>query len=196
MRQFTSFLLANLSSANNCANSTVVRAHQVFDAVGAKWLSEIDRKVMSASDDKASTAVGRSCGSCALCCKLIGCIELNKPMGQWCPHCLKSSGCSIYDTRPNECRSFNCEWLTSANFGDEWQPIRSKMVICHMRESGTSKLVFHVDPGSPLSWKNEPYYRQLKRLARNGLEYNGIVTINVGKRVFVVLPQRRRFGHM
>ncbi len=145
---------------------------------------------MSASDDKASTAVGRSCGSCALCCKLIGCIELNKPMGQWCPHCLKSSGCSIYDTRPNECRSFNCEWLTSANFGDEWQPIRSKMVICHMRESGTSKLVFHVDPGSPLSWKNEPYYRQLKRLARNGLEYNGIVTINVGKRVFVVLPDK------
>ena len=57
-----------------------------------------------------------------------------------------------------------------------------------MREGGTSKFVFHVNPGSPLSWRNEPYYSQLKRLARNGLKYNGIVTVNVGKRVFVVLP--------
>jgi len=51
-------------------------------------------------------------------------------------------------------------------------------------------LVFHVDPGSPLSWRSEPYYSQLKRLARNGLEHNGILTINVGKRVFVVLSNK------
>jgi hypothetical protein len=145
---------------------------------------------MSTIDVKSSTAQGRSCGSCALCCKLIGFAEINKPMGQWCPHCLKSNGCSIYNSRPKECRSFNCEWLTNANFGDEWQPMRSKMVICHMRDGETSKLVFHVDPGSPLSWRNEPYYSQLKRLARNGLEHNGIITINIGKRVFVVLPNK------
>lgn len=64
------------------------------------------------------------------------------------------------------------------------------MVIRHVRDGGTSKLVFHVDPGSPLSWRNEPYYSQLKRLARNGLEHGGILTINVGKRVFVILSNK------
>lgn len=145
---------------------------------------------MSTIDAKSSTARNRSCRSCTLCCKLIDIVALNKPIGQWCPHCLKRKGCSIYDSRPNECRTFNCEWLTNVNFGEEWYPARSKMVIRHVRDGGTSKLVFHVDPGSPLSWRNEPYYSQLKRLARNGLEHGGILTINVGKRVFVILSNK------
>jgi hypothetical protein len=109
-------------------------------------------------------------------------------MGQWCQHCVKGSGCGIYESRPNECRTFNCQWLINANFSDDWQPIHSKIVICHVTEGDTSKLVFHVETGSPLSWRKEPYYSQLKKLARNGLEHNGIVLINIGKRVFVILP--------
>jgi hypothetical protein len=151
-------------------------------------IGQIDSRAMSAIDDPVSRVPGRNCGSCALCCKLIGFAEINKPRGQWCPHCLKSRGCGIYESRPNECRDFDCLWLTNANFGEEWEPTRSKMVICHMREGDMSKLVFHVDPGSPLAWKSEPYYSQLKRLAGNGLEHNGIITVNVGKRVFVILP--------
>jgi hypothetical protein len=58
-----------------------------------------------------------------------------------------------------------------------------------MRDGDSSKMVFHVDSGSPLSWRNEPYYSQLKRLARNGLEHNGIITINIGKHVLVILPK-------
>ena len=51
-----------------------------------------------------------------------------------------------------------------------------------------SRFVFHVDPGAPLSWKKQPYYSQLKRLAQNGVEHNGIVTVNIGKRTIVILP--------
>jgi|SRR5208282_6515873 len=145
---------------------------------------------MSMIDRKSPNTQRRSCGSCALCCKLLGFVEINKPMGQWCPHCLKSKGCGIYSSRPNECRAFNCTWLTDANFGDEWQPMRSKIVICHVRFGDASNFVFHVDPGWPLSWRTEPYYSQLKRLARNGLEHDGIITVNVGKRVFLVLPNK------
>jgi hypothetical protein len=143
---------------------------------------------VSMSDVKSSAVQSRICGSCSLCCKLIGFAELNKPMGQWCPHFIKGSGCSIYESRPDECRSFNCQWLINERFGDEWEPTRSKIVICHVWQGDTSKLVFNVDPGSPLSWKKEPYYSQLKRLALNGLEHKGIITVNVAKRVFVVLP--------
>ena len=146
---------------------------------------------MTTLDRESMPAVrARRCGTCALCCKLIGFAEIAKPMGQWCPHCLKTSGCAIYDNRPGECRAFNCLWLSNENFGEEWQPTRSKMVICHVRDGDISKLVFHVDPGSPLAWRNAPYYGQLKRLARNGLEHNGIITVNVAKRVFVIMPDR------
>lgn len=53
-----------------------------------------------------------------------------------------------------------------------------------------SKLVVHVDPGSPLSWKNEPYYSQLKIWARKIEEQNGIINLYIGKRVIVVLPNK------
>jgi len=142
---------------------------------------------MSTIDIKSAPRPNRVCGSCSLCCKLIGFAEFNKPMGQWCPHCLKGKGCNIYESRPNQCRSFNCEWLTNANIGDEWQPLRSKMIICHVRDGGMGKLAFHVDPGSPLSWRNEPHYSQLKRWARIGIEHNETLTIIIGKRVFLIL---------
>ncbi|MGA2894952.1 MAG: hypothetical protein ABSE22_18965 [Xanthobacteraceae bacterium] len=144
---------------------------------------------MPVTDLKSPHTQRRSCGSCALCCKLLGLLDSGK-MGRWCPHCLKSSGCGIYDSRPEVCRTFNCVWLTDAEFGDEWQPTRSKIVICHVRYGETRNLVFHVDPGWPLSWREEPYYSQLKQFARNGLENNGITTVNVGKRVFVILPNK------
>src|SRR2546430_12859996 len=40
---------------------------------------------------------------------------------------------------------------------------RSRMVLQYTIDHGLHKLVVHVDPGSPLAWKNEPYYSQLKR---------------------------------
>jgi hypothetical protein len=142
------------------------------------------------TDVQSSAPRGRSCGTCALCCKLVGIAELNKPMGQWCPHCLKRGGCGIYPSRPEECRTFNCGWLTNAEIGEEWLPTRSKMVLHHVTDAGVNKLVVHVDPGSPLAWKNEPYYSQLKRWARNFEAQNGLVNLYIGKRVIVLLPQK------
>ena len=141
-------------------------------------------------DVTSSTPRGRSCGTCALCCKLLRVVALNKPMGQWCPHCLKRGGCGIYTSRPEECRTFNCGWLTNPEIGEEWQPTRSRIVLQYTIDHGLHKLVVHVDPGSPLSWKNEPYYSQLKRWARNFEEKDGFITLYVGKRLIVVLPQK------
>ena len=53
----------------------------------------------------------RTCGSCSLCCKVMEIKELKKPMNKWCSHCAKGGGCSIYPTRPAECRTFDCLWL-------------------------------------------------------------------------------------
>jgi hypothetical protein len=145
---------------------------------------------MASTGGNPSLLRGRSCGTCSLCCKLIGIHELKKPMNQWCPHCLKRGGCSIYEARPAECRTFNCEWLINANIGDEWQPTRAKMVLHYVRDGDVSKLIVHVDPGSPLTWRNEPYITQLRGWARKLLQQNGMINIYVGDKVIVVLPDK------
>ena len=64
------------------------------------------------------------------------------------------------------------------------------MFLHYTMDNGLHKLVVHVDAGSPLAWKNEPYYSQLKRWARNFEEKDGFITLYVGKRLIVVLPQK------
>jgi hypothetical protein len=71
----------------------------------------------------------RTCGGCTMCCKSTAVSELNKPMGVWCPHVEKGRGCSIYERRPQSCRSFNCAWLTSPQMPDYWKPDKSKLVV-------------------------------------------------------------------
>ena len=136
------------------------------------------------------TAPGRSCGSCSLCCKLVGITALNKPMNQWCPNCLKGGGCSIYESRPDECRTFSCEWLTKAEIGDEWQPLRSRMVLHLVRDGDVLKLIVHVDSGANAWWRNEPYNSQLKRWAQRFLEQDGMINVYFGKKVIVILPDK------
>jgi hypothetical protein len=148
-----------------------------------------DNISMSTINIKASPP-RRTCGTCSLCCKLIHVEELKKPANQWCPHCLKSGGCGIYDTRPNVCRDWNCEWVSTPEVPDEWQPLRSKMVMIYLRDGGATKLVVHVDSGSPLAWKNEPYYSQLKRWAQKLIEQGGIVNVYVRNRVIAILPDK------
>ena len=53
----------------------------------------------------------RECGSCTLCCKLLGVDEISKPQGEWCSHCNIGVGCKIYRDRPNECKNFTCMWI-------------------------------------------------------------------------------------
>jgi hypothetical protein len=57
---------------------------------------------------------GRNCGSCAECCFVMEVEdpELTKPNNVWCAHCRPGrGGCTIYSTRPTECRIFACDWL-------------------------------------------------------------------------------------
>lgn len=66
------------------------------------------------------TAIVRRCGNCKLCCKVHSIAELEKPAGVWCKHC-PGKGCSIYATRPTECRDYKCLWLDGV-LPDECRP--------------------------------------------------------------------------
>ncbi len=94
----------------------------------------------------------RSCGTCTLCCKLIGVTDLEpeKPAGQWCSFCdRKGGGCNAYDERPEGCSNFSCLWL--AGIGDDRiKPERCKVVLS-FAESGI--LQVHVEPTRSTTYK-------------------------------------------
>ncbi len=135
--------------------------------------------------DTPSIVPGRACGSCTLCCKVLDINELAKPAGTWCPNCKVGKGCSIYDERPAVCRGFLCGYLTGPQLSEIWRPTKAKMVLAF----NGSSITVYVDPGSPMAWRNEPYYSDLKRWSSQAAALRGNVQVAIGRRVIVVLPQ-------
>jgi hypothetical protein len=132
---------------------------------------------------------GRSCGMCSLCCKLLEVQAISKPEGKWCVHCAPGrERCTIYDRRPDQCRTFHCAWLTVGSLGDEWRPTKAKMVLS--AEADGNRIAAHVDPAFPNAWREEPYYGALKQLARDAVDTEGQVVVYLKKRVIVVLPDQ------
>lgn len=130
----------------------------------------------------------RSCDGCTLCCKVIRVDVLQKPQWQYCPHCVVGKGCGIYDTRPEDCRAWMCEYLTNPGMADHWYPKTSHMVI-EVVADGTSAHVY-VDPDHADSWRAEPYYSDLKESAREAVKRRCRITVHVGSEQTIVFPDR------
>ncbi|MEQ9639925.1 MAG: hypothetical protein RIM84_07865 [Alphaproteobacteria bacterium] len=113
---------------------------------------------------------------------------LQKPQGRWCEHCTTRRACDIYDIRPCECREFYCGYLTFSGLGDEWKPSKSKMVL--VSELGGQRLAAHVHPHTPDAWRREPYHSQLRNFATMAAQHHEHVIVCIGKRTFVILPDR------
>jgi hypothetical protein len=131
---------------------------------------------------------GRACGTCTLCCKLFPVPELSKAAGRWCPHVEQGSGCAIHASRPQVCRAFHCQWLYNADLGPEWKPERAKFVLSIY--PGSRSLAVTVDPGEPLAWTKEPYYRHLKRWAAAAVAEGEQVVVFNGEAATILLPER------
>jgi hypothetical protein len=129
----------------------------------------------------------KSCGTCGMCCKLMAIPALEKPAHAWCAKYVMRSGCGDYANRPAACRTFECLYLTADALGDAWRPDRAKFMIWTGREQ--RRLIVDVDPASPLAWKKEPYYAQLKVWADRSHPEPLEVTVRVGNRLFVVFPE-------
>jgi hypothetical protein len=145
---------------------------------------------------KRKAVTGRTCGSCSMCCKLLGIPEIGKLDDEWCPHCRPGKGgCSIYQDRPAVCRKYSCLWLVRPEFDDHWFPKKCGIVADWHQEKDTGLLLrFHVDPRVPNRWREEPYYTTIKRFSLrglrgvNGTKYQTIVTVK-GERT-LILPHR------
>ncbi len=131
----------------------------------------------------------RACGACSLCCKLLPIAALEKPHDRWCAHCRPGAGgCTIYDSRPQTCRTFSCHWLADPAAGEHWAPLKARMVvqITGGHDAAFERFVdVHVDRGAAEAWRNEPYAGDLRRLSADP---RTLVRIFQGNRTFVVRP--------
>ncbi|SON57218.1 hypothetical protein HDIA_3677 [Hartmannibacter diazotrophicus] len=131
---------------------------------------------------------GRNCEGCGLCCMVPAVIELEKPVGRWCPHCSTRKRCDIYADRPQECRDFHCGYLTVAVLGEEWKPSRSKIILT--AELDGQRVLALVDPARPDAWRQEPFQGQLRAWAKAAVPHGGQIVVKIGHRAIVVLPDR------
>ncbi|MFO1183791.1 MAG: hypothetical protein U1E56_03265 [Bauldia sp.] len=132
-------------------------------------------------------APGRSCGTCGLCCKVMGVSEFNKPNDIWCQYHKAGKGCSIHGRHPDSCRTFYCGWMRMAEWGDDWRPQRCHMVLYWINNG--KRLVVHVDPNYPGAWRKSPYLESLRdwsRDIRSGRE----IVVRERDRFIVILPDR------
>lgn len=101
------------------------------------------------------------CGSCTMCCKLLGIPELGKPAGAWCRHCMVGRGCSIYMQRPDICRTYTCVWRQFREEGysisDELRPDRCGVIV-DADAHGRAHWV-RVDPTKPDAWRRPAVQR-------------------------------------
>jgi hypothetical protein len=86
---------------------------------------------------------------------VLGIAALEKPLGEWCPHCRPSEGCAIYAGRPQECRGFVCGWLRDERLGDDWYPRKSKIVLTYESD----RFVAHVASSAPMHARKNPISR-------------------------------------
>lgn len=128
----------------------------------------------------------RPCGSCSLCCKVIGIGALNKPAGRWCPHFSRGQGCAIYAGAPSECRSFQCFWSTEVLKTDEWKPDRCKLVVWSDKPD---RIIVDVDGDYPNAWRRAPYYNQIKAWSDRKRAAPVEVLVRVRGRMFVIFPE-------
>ena len=133
-----------------------------------------------------AAAPGRACGGCTLCCKVYALPELEKPPGVWCRHCAPGKGCKIHDALPEQCRRFNCLWMTDGTMPDEWRPDKAKFVLSVYPANGF--VYGQVDPGSPVAWRKPPYFDGLRAMAKALLEERRHVLMFVGDEATLILP--------
>lgn len=117
----------------------------------------------------------KSCGSCTLCCTIMG-VQMDphpepmKPIYTPCRHECKR-GCGIYEIRPDACRTWECFWLATQGFAEmfgveialpkDMRPDRCGVVL-EMNSMGN--VIAHCKTGR--EFQKEPMRSFLRKLAR------------------------------
>ncbi|MDE2578537.1 MAG: hypothetical protein KGL46_07030 [Hyphomicrobiales bacterium] len=109
---------------------------------------------------------GKTCGACNMCCKSLEIEHFNKPMGVLCKHWKDGCGCSIYETRPQVCRDFECDWKEERSLGPQLRPDKVGTILFEDPDSDDYQAV--CDPSRQMAWRQPLIFKHLVQLAKGG----------------------------
>jgi len=108
---------------------------------------------------------GKSCGPCMMCCIVLEIEELKKPAGPACANCV-NPGCRIYPDRPQVCRDFECEWLTSRTLPQNFRPDLIGAILMEDADTGEYRAV--CAPERSQVWRQPRVFAHLVAMAKSG----------------------------
>jgi hypothetical protein len=111
-----------------------------------------------------AAAIGKSCGACTMCCSALEIDDLKKPAGPLCVNC--DAGCRIYLDRPQVCRDFECEWLTSRTLPPHFRPDRIDVLLTEDGDLDEYRAV--CPPSRPMAWREPRVFAHLVAMAKSG----------------------------
>ena len=100
-----------------------------------------------------------------MCCIVLEIDELKKPAGPACLNCAYP-GCRIYPDRPQVCRDFECEWLTSRTLPQHFRPDLIGAILMEDPDTGEYRAV--CAPKRPHVWRNPKVFAHLVAMAKAG----------------------------
>ena len=108
----------------------------------------------------------KECGECTTCCELLPIPELQKPESTLCGFCKINVGCSIYKSRPNSCKEFNCVYIQNEEIDLELRPDNCKVMFERVTDTLYLALELPRDVGS---WREKKVSDFIKKLNENGI---------------------------
>lgn len=113
----------------------------------------MSKKLYKKNKPTIKTATPKECGECSVCCisLRIDTPELAKPANTPCKYLAPTSGCSIYERRPEICKVWRCGWLMLETLPSQFRPDRSKVLITLKPQPGVSFQITPIDEKSVIS---------------------------------------------
>ena len=144
----------------------------------------------------------RECGDCNMCCKVYsidsGLFEEDKTHVfkkdyEWCKHCEVGVGCKIYDSRPNQCKDFQCGWSLGL-VPEEWKPNKVGFVVTVEKEESYDHKVFTVFADTHKVKNIHKHLSNYSFTDNDGFEWHYVIRYNSNEQD-MGLFDRRRFGN-
>ncbi len=131
----------------------------------------MSKKVKKKKSPAVNAVTVRKCGQCSVCCTslLIDTPELAKQAGTFCKHLAETSGCSIYETRPEVCKSWKCGWLQLDKLTPQLRPDRSKVLIIINPQPGVTYQIQPIDEDSITSLLDDDVMLFIRNATLTGL---------------------------
>jgi hypothetical protein len=137
----------------------------------------------------------RECGDCNMCCKLYSIHEPKdfKKDYEWCKHCEVGVGCKIYESRPKQCKDFQCGWSLGL-VPEEWKPNKVGFVVTVEKAESYIYKVFTVHSETHKVKNLHKHLSKFNFTDTDGYEWHYVIRYNSNEKDMAVFD-RRKYGN-